>query len=333
MEDSQTYFVRRQGRVEGPWPMAKLHSEVKLQKLGRLHEVSSDGVNWRRASDIEGLFVSVATRKRVGRTIQGNSHVEALEDMDEIEIEHEANPVVTSAALWHYSVQDQQFGPIREDDLVREAEAGRLPLDALVWREGYADWVTFEESPELMARLDNPWRTSTVGATHSTATRFVEPVARQTAIPVVGYSEHPGFWLRFAAHIIDTILVYIVVFVLAFGVGFAIGIAMVASGERNENAIRGVGSMVGAVIGIVGAWLYYALFESSSKQATPGKLACGFAVTDMNGNRISFGRATGRYFSMIFSALTLGVGYLMCAFTEKKQCLHDMIAGCLMYKK
>jgi uncharacterized RDD family membrane protein YckC len=90
---------------------------------------------------------------------------------------------------------------------------------------------------------------------------------------------------------------------------------------------------IGFVVGIVGSWLYYALFESSPKQATPGKLACGFVVTDMNGGRISFGKATGRYFGMIISTLILFIGFIMCAFTEKKQCLHDMMAGCLMYKK
>jgi uncharacterized RDD family membrane protein YckC len=62
-------------------------------------------------------------------------------------------------------------------------------------------------------------------------------------------------------------------------------------------------------------------------------MALGIVVTDLNGERLSFGRATGRYFGQIVSALTLGIGFLMCAWTENKQCLHDMMAGCLMYKK
>jgi uncharacterized RDD family membrane protein YckC len=146
-----------------------------------------------------------------------------------------------------------------------------------------------------------------------------------TPSPISLSAVHPGFWLRFAAHLIDTVLVCIVVFVAAFVSGFAIA----ASGETDGDVLGGIGF----IVGIVGSWLYYALFESSPKQATPGKLACGFVVTDMNGERISFGKATGRYFGMIISTLILYIGFIMCAFTEKKQCLHDMMAGCLMYKK
>jgi uncharacterized RDD family membrane protein YckC len=56
-------------------------------------------------------------------------------------------------------------------------------------------------------------------------------------------------------------------------------------------------------------------------------------VTDLEGRRIGFGRATGRYFAKILSSLTLFIGYLMAGFTEKKQALHDMIAGTLVLRK
>lgn len=312
--------------------MAKLLSEVKLQKLGRHHDVSADGVQWQRASDVEGLFVNATIRKRVGRPAPGNARVEVVEATEELELESVANPAASSAAMWHYSVHDQQFGPVREDDLVRDVEAGRLPLDALVWREGYADWVMIEESPDLMARLDNPWRSATAGASVAAATRFVDPVVGPHHSFPVAYGEHPGFWLRLVAHVIDSVLTQIISAV-ALAFGFVIAVTMAASGESNEGVLGFVALIVGLVISAVSVWLYYALFESSSKQGTPGKLACGFVVTDMNGDRISFGKATGRYFGMILSALTLGVGFIMCAFTERKQCLHDMLAGCLMYKK
>ncbi len=80
-------------------------------------------------------------------------------------------------------------------------------------------------------------------------------------------------------------------------------------------------------------WLYFALMESSVKQGTLGKMALGIIVTDANGNRISFGRATGRYFGKIISGAILCIGYIMAGFTEKKQALHDMIAGCLVVNK
>ena len=70
--------------------------------------------------------------------------------------------------------------------------------------------------------------------------------------------------------------------------------------------------------------------ESSSKQATLGKLALGIVVTDLNGNRISFGRATGRYFGKIVSGMIFAIGYIMAGITERKQALHDIMASCLV---
>ena len=64
-----------------------------------------------------------------------------------------------------------------------------------------------------------------------------------------------------------------------------------------------------------------------------GKKALGIIVTDISGQRISFGRATGRYFAKQLSTIILLIGYIMAAFTEKKQALHDMMAGTLVIKK
>ena len=79
-------------------------------------------------------------------------------------------------------------------------------------------------------------------------------------------------------------------------------------------------------------WLYFALLESSAKQGTLGKMALGIRVTDLDGNRISFGRATGRYFAKFISAIILYIGFIMAAFTAKKQALHDIIASTLVIK-
>jgi uncharacterized RDD family membrane protein YckC len=88
-----------------------------------------------------------------------------------------------------------------------------------------------------------------------------------------------------------------------------------------------------AFIRIVLNWLYYSLLESSVWQGTLGKKALGLEVTDLDGNRISFGRATGRFFAKFISAIILFIGYIMAGFTEKKQALHDIIAGTLVIRK
>src|SRR5260370_40301805 len=87
---------------------------------------------------------------------------------------------------------------------------------------------------------------------------------------------------------------------------------------------------------LVVPWLYRALIECSEWQATLGKKALDLVVTDMAGQRGSFGRGTGRHFAKIIANLAsfgIGLGYVMAAFTEKKQALHDMLAGCLVLRR
>lgn len=144
----------------------------------------------------------------------------------------------------------------------------------------------------------------------------------------VGYG---GFWIRFVALIVDWIIVECVVMPLSFVIGGAIGIA--SSVSRAPGSGFGgqiLASMFGFVIGVFGNWIYEAAMESSSKQATLGKMIFGMKVTDLNGNRISFARATGRHFAKYISGLILLIGYIMAGFSEKKQALHDMIAGTLV---
>jgi uncharacterized RDD family membrane protein YckC len=74
-------------------------------------------------------------------------------------------------------------------------------------------------------------------------------------------------------------------------------------------------------------WLYYAFMESSEKQATLGKMVMKCVVTDMSGARISFGRATGRFFAKQFLSGICLIGYLMALWSDKVQALHDQIAG------
>jgi uncharacterized RDD family membrane protein YckC len=120
---------------------------------------------------------------------------------------------------------------------------------------------------------------------------------------------YAGFWKRFLASLIDSII-------------FAIPILMLTI----------FFSYVGLLIIVIGGWVYCAVMESSEKQATLGKIALKSIVTDINGNKISFERATGRYFAKIISNIFY-IGYIMAAFTAKKQGLHDIIAKTLVSNK
>lgn len=141
-------------------------------------------------------------------------------------------------------------------------------------------------------------------------------------------TEYAGFWLRFVALIIDGIVMAIPQYALMF--------AMIGSfSVQPEDAADMLPVlMIYYVLIIVMQWLYYALMESSKNQATLGKMALGIKVTDLDyGGPISFGQATGRYFGKLVSGLILAIGYIMAGFTERKQALHDMMAGTLVVKK
>ena len=87
------------------------------------------------------------------------------------------------------------------------------------------------------------------------------------------------------------------------------------------------------MLGLLMAWLYYALLESSKLQGTLGKVALNIRVTDLGGRRISFARASGRFFGRVLSNLTLGIGYLIQVFTQRRQALHDLLAGTLVVRR
>jgi uncharacterized RDD family membrane protein YckC len=123
--------------------------------------------------------------------------------------------------------------------------------------------------------------------------------------------EYAGFWKRFVAYLIDAILLGI------------IGGILTSQADQTTS---------GSVTTILG-WLYFAVMESSARQATIGKSIMNIYVTDLDGNRISFLRATGRYFAKFLSAIILLIGFIMAAFTARKQALHDMIASTLVLSR
>ncbi|MGA7137493.1 MAG: RDD family protein [Terriglobales bacterium] len=146
-------------------------------------------------------------------------------------------------------------------------------------------------------------------------------------MPAVG-TGYGGFWIRVVAAIIDSIILRVVVAPVSIIFG-GLGLAGMMSGLPH----RGIGLLGGGVTLVAlffGSWLYEALMESSSYQATLGKMIFGMKVTDLYGNRISFGRATGRHFAKILSGMILCIGFIMVGLTERKQGLHDLLAGTLV---
>lgn len=134
---------------------------------------------------------------------------------------------------------------------------------------------------------------------------------------------YAGFWKRVAANLIDTCILMILNIIF---VSIGITIAIYAGDDMGPRII-GVALFMAVV---VNSWIYWAVMERSSRQATLGKIFFGIKVTDLNGDRISFAKATGRYFGKIISTILFNFGFLMAAFTKKHQALHDMMTGCLV---
>ncbi|WP_040727972.1 RDD family protein [Thiomicrorhabdus sp. Kp2] len=142
--------------------------------------------------------------------------------------------------------------------------------------------------------------------------------------------QYAGFWRRFLAYIVDwAVLTVLGIFLV---IGYSMFLAFMGNDLGDEASVLMFQAQA-KLLTFLMAWLYYAVMESSAKQATLGKLALGIKVTSLQGESISFLRASVRFFSKILSALLFFIGFIMIAFTEKKQGLHDMIAGAIVIKR
>jgi uncharacterized RDD family membrane protein YckC len=170
----------------------------------------------------------------------------------------------------------------------------------------------------------------------------VTPVVAPMAYLSAGV-QYAGFWLRVVAYVIDGIVMGVAFMALflpfAIMTGLAAALGSIHPGEdpRDVGAVLGGTFFLGLVtivaLGIVGGWLYHAKMESSAWEATLGKKALNLRVTDLNGARVSFKRATGRHFAKLITGLIpLGVGFALAGLTERRQALHDMLANCLVLR-
>jgi uncharacterized RDD family membrane protein YckC len=240
--------------------------------------------------------------------------------------EGEAGPEDESEKLWYYAIDGNAVGPVSRATLSRLSRSGQFGPETLVWRSGWEDWAPLEEtSLQQRVKKENPGQ-------HSKA------VARETSPD----GRDAGFWLRAIALMIDVVIQWILVLTVGFAVGFVLAILMGAEQMqaifwRQDSFGRVEQTPFGAVfflaLQIAIPWLYYALCEASAGMATPGKRALGLIVTTAQGQQLSFARATGRYFGKFISGLLLGIGFLMAAFTQRKQALHDMMAETLVMQR
>ncbi|MEQ1511960.1 MAG: RDD family protein [Lysobacteraceae bacterium] len=257
---------------------------------------------------------------------------------------------------WYYSdAQRTQHGPVTAADLAALHTKGQLPAETLVWREGMSEWKPWREMirevieggapgdarAEALVKAaeaapdDGAYRPYAVAE----PSPYAPPQARVDAARTIvsgGRVVYAGFWKRVAASFIDSFIATALSYMVQIPMMMIMGVGMAGFGSGGDPFSSGAGiAMIGLiyVIAIGIPLLYFSWMHSSANQASLGKMAVGIKVVRTDGQRITFWRAFGRYFAYMLGGFTLGIGYVMAAFTERKQALHDMISDTLVVDK
>jgi uncharacterized RDD family membrane protein YckC len=200
----------------------------------------------------------------------------------------------------------------------------------LLWFFPVGIWIVqprvnrlYERPTPAPTAIDPETSSSSLAALVSTAAEHAE------GFPVDASAIYAGFWLRFAAAVVDALVMFVPFVVITFIVVVIYKLASAA----NERGAALVIFVVWPVLAILATSFYFASLESSPRRATLGKMAVALYVSDIEGRRLTLGRAMGRTLAKYLSILTVGIGFVMCGFTEKKQALHDKITSCLVLRR
>ncbi len=136
-----------------------------------------------------------------------------------------------------------------------------------------------------------------------------------------------GFWIRLVAAIVDTLIV----FVLQFLLGSLLAMAGFATVGGGDGAVGNIAMLI-QLFGFVLSLTYYVFFTGYCGQ-TPGKMALRIKVIRCDGSSLGYGKAAFREIPAKFIAgIIFGIGYVMVAFDDQKQGLHDRMADTYVIK-
>jgi uncharacterized RDD family membrane protein YckC len=240
---------------------------------------------------------------------------------------------------WHYVKNGAQIGPVSDDEIRSLSKEGTISSDTLVWNKNLPNWVPFsaiqisvEPAQDAPAAIGaENVRCSECGG-YFPADEVItlegqpvcagcKPMALQKVrqgVQLKTEMQYAGFWIRFAAKFIDSIILQII----SLGTGFLLGAGIAAS---NTNIGETEINLLGGLIGLVTAAIFN-IFFVGKYGATPGKMACKLRIVRPDGEPLSYWRAAGRHFAEYLSSLILLIGYIMAGFDEQKRALHDRIA-------
>jgi uncharacterized RDD family membrane protein YckC len=228
---------------------------------------------------------------------------------------------------WFFAQNNRQGGPVSLEDLRAMLNTGRLSPSDLVWTEGMPEWTAALSVPELLPDthplplIPEPAPAPVTLPTLAPGMRVMD--YHTPALPLADYA---GFWLRFVAFLVDYLIIFFAEGIMSLAIW---GIAR--SGGFNHTALPVVTGKF--ILFTLLRWLYYASMESAAPQGTVGKMLLKLKVTDLEGQPITFARASGRHFGKYLSGAIFMIGFMMAGWTRRKQALHDMLAGCLVVRK
>jgi uncharacterized RDD family membrane protein YckC len=188
------------------------------------------------------------------------------------------------------------------------------------------------DGASVCPQCENPVNVGQIGPVYvpqsTQSTEVIPAISELSRLPArPGFA---GFWLRAIACLIDTILI-VTIFVLIASFFPTTSEKLLPPSSASLMDMPRPAPLLIVLLAALGC-LYYSVFEASSWQATPGKRILRLYVTDLNGQRISFGRALIRNLARQISGIFF-IGYLIAGFTEKKQALHDILASCLVLRR
>jgi uncharacterized RDD family membrane protein YckC len=252
---------------------------------------------------------------------------------------------------WHYAENGQQIGPVTDAQLAQLVQSGRITADTLVWHEGMADWSPYRD---VAAQLNQPASMPPPISSPAASTTISEVICAECGKPFpaadtiqigkarvcaackpvflqklsegasinTGEMNYAGFGIRFAAKILDFLIVGLIPGIVLMA------LLIPAIAHANENSPPQLGFIQLFEFAIMLVNMAYQIFFLGKYGATPGKMICKIKVVTSEGEKISYGRATGRFFAEMLSGMICYIGYLMVAFDqEERRALHDHICN------
>jgi len=252
---------------------------------------------------------------------------------------------------WYYSKAGQQAGPVDEAQLDALLSSGQIDSETLVWREGMANWQPHREArlsatqgvagPALAAAgqaaptggtgeavcaecgrlfpIDSTIQYGNARVCAGCKPVFMQKLAEGARIG--GQMAFASVWTRFGAVFLDGIIL----FAVNTGIGLVAGVSAfqsIGTQPTDKIPLQIVLFLVQLAIGAS-----YEIIMIGKYGATLGKMAAKVRVVTAEGGRVSYARATGRYFAKMLSGAICGIGYFMAFFDEEKRALHDRICN------